>query len=65
MSFFIVAMMGFWALTNIFALLILGALSLNPQCLGGASFNRSDRYTDSFQLSWTTFSTVVRQYGFF
>jgi hypothetical protein len=32
-----------------------------PGCIGGVDFETDTSYVDAFILSWTTFSTVVRQ----
>jgi len=49
---------GFFALTIGFGLLIWIAGNNHPYCVGGVEFETS-YFADSFTLSWTTFSTVV------
>ena len=55
------AAIGFLCMTFLFALLIYLLGILWPYCVGGVDFE-TDRapFMDAYQLSWTTFSTVVR-----
>jgi hypothetical protein len=67
-SFFMVmssAALGFFALTLLFAALILWSGRNRPECIhvNGISFgNSTNQFGDAYFLSWTTFSTVVSQW---
>ena len=57
--------LGFYILTLFFALLIFASGINHPDCVhvNGQTFGQSgagNRFSDAYELSWTTFSTVVR-----
>lgn len=58
MSVFLSALTGFLLTTLMFAFIICGISYIYPNCVGGVEHSRGLPLVDSFQLSWTTFSTV-------
>lgn len=57
----------FFTLILVFAVFIILAGYMDPECvrIGGQEFGANDtRLADAFVLSWTTFSTVVRNIFF-
>ena len=63
---FLVSCIVFFALTIFFAAFIIAAGRMDSQCVrvGGEEFESTGAaFADAFALSWTTFSTVVCQYG--
>ena len=50
--------MGFFAVTTFFALCVWALTFVHPTCIGGVTFAPTD-FIDFFELSWTTFATVV------
>jgi len=63
-NYFLFCISGFFVLTFIFALIIMGLAALNPKCVTSNVFEYvgegrfSAGMNDAWQLSWTTFSTV-------
>ncbi|KAL7565771.1 hypothetical protein ACA910_010209 [Epithemia clementina (nom. ined.)] len=55
---FLSAIVGFLALTLIFAAMLHGLAHYHPKCIGGVDYYNEPYFTDAFVLSWTTFSTV-------
>ena len=54
------AAVGWIALTMVFAFGIWLIGLDSPHCIGGVDFAESPmKFTDAYQLSWTTFGTIV------
>lgn len=54
------AAIGWLAMTFVFAFLIFILGWFSPYCIGGPDYADSPaKFMDAYQLSWTTFSTVV------
>jgi len=63
---FIATAFGWLTVTSIFAFFIWIIATFQPYCIGGVEFeNSTSKFVDSYQLSWTTFSTVVRAVQYF
>lgn len=58
-AFFLSAACAFFGLCTLFAIGIWAIGHRHPSCIGGPEFN-PEFFIDAFELSWTTFSTVVR-----
>jgi hypothetical protein len=52
------AALGFMIITLVFAFIIWAIGMFRPTCINGIDPD-SNYFTDAFQLSWTTFATVV------
>jgi hypothetical protein len=52
------AVICFLCMTNLFGLFVWITGQRNPDCIGGFDAGY-ENYVDAFQLSWTTFTTVV------
>ena len=59
MTVFLTTVAIYLSINIFFALLIWLAGHFRPECIGGVDFN-ADFLVNSFILSWTTFTTVVR-----